>query len=1011
MAALAHSMQSPAASHAGDGPPSTAHVLDFVCLFTHDLRRKQKRWQDGRLKFHDFNKRIMVYDERGNFIGDTHWREDYEFGPDEEVTLERGGVIVQVQECVGSRDQDLSELIDKRVQEKAQRQSAAVARHARSTPAAPSPGTTQPATPHCQVRQTPLLNILGPPTGHHGRALIPTGSPFEQRQKQNAHQSAHQDESPHPAKRRRREPSPSSKSGYAQSLFGATLTLSGRPMSSAPMRRLPSSVRAPRPDLEPPPSSERSVSVVCDDDVLEVAPTPEPASKRSIPLSEQTVAAANAHSILPDVLVGKDARSKANVPSLLRHRRPTDDHATQNSARSINSGSRGVAKATDHEDSQPITKEIANLNGRAGKLPPNPDRTKQKQPLERTSREKPRKPSDKRILAGSDTTRRPSGEHESSESQACTGRPVIDLTELEATPKSPPAIQKPQIEIRMKSSKRRGLLMVSEKKNLKKARKSTTSSDTDGLDSPMGNNTTLGTTAAHRNNDHRFTPGERCSGSSGSRTNSVSKSVALEYSSSTASTNDVPFRTDTNHQDKKADIIKVAERAGSSLPSQDRTRRPSPARRRATLEGPDTQPPVISSEELDRVSQSPPPYSSRNKAGTKEDAVSPSTSCESAAPRAQAQTRRKRKSRSASPEYGEDGQPAAVSMSNIEKSGIAASSKRKKGNEQGFPGKRPEKAPPPRLAPLARRSIRSKEVIGFFPDSDEESFTEVEINRSRPPQSLTRGDPMPSRKPILSGLRSTNQETSSFSDEHGSTIPQSHQGVMRDSDLVISSPADANGSRVRHEQPKSASLAPAVSTSDVVTHGDSQNHQGKDTVTQPPTPLAAAGPYPPREKLVVSEQAPRGADTNTSGPDSLGTAAKEPDTGSTGRQAGRHDLQERHASWDCSKPVQSHVLQNDVHEDISVKKGIDQKPVPKLSNPATRGRKAARPSDAAGQVPESILPSDGMSGMARQVGRPPPKVTERASRQTATNLPGFSKANGGPWSREAHDLFEYRRPD
>jgi len=41
---------------------NTAPVLEFQCLFTFDLRRKQKRWQDGFLRFHTFNKRIMVYD-------------------------------------------------------------------------------------------------------------------------------------------------------------------------------------------------------------------------------------------------------------------------------------------------------------------------------------------------------------------------------------------------------------------------------------------------------------------------------------------------------------------------------------------------------------------------------------------------------------------------------------------------------------------------------------------------------------------------------------------------------------------------------------------------------------------------------------------------------------------------------------------------------------------------------------------------------------------------------------
>ncbi|KAJ3953442.1 hypothetical protein N0V92_010096 [Colletotrichum tropicale] len=99
------------------GLPASAPVHEFICLFTHDLKRKQKRWQDGRLKFHTFNKRIMVYDERGNFIGDMHWNEDFAFGEGEEFNLERGAVIVQVAECIGTKDQDLTDLLDKRARD------------------------------------------------------------------------------------------------------------------------------------------------------------------------------------------------------------------------------------------------------------------------------------------------------------------------------------------------------------------------------------------------------------------------------------------------------------------------------------------------------------------------------------------------------------------------------------------------------------------------------------------------------------------------------------------------------------------------------------------------------------------------------------------------------------------------------------------------------------------------------------------------------------------------------
>ncbi|SPQ19794.1 3a64c354-4cae-449d-8ad4-99325f8fd276 [Thermothielavioides terrestris] len=90
----------PAGATSASSGRCSAPVLEFVCLFTHDLRRKQKRWEDGRLKYHTFNKRVMVYDERGNFVGDMHWQRESEFGEGEEFQLERGGAIVQAIETV-----------------------------------------------------------------------------------------------------------------------------------------------------------------------------------------------------------------------------------------------------------------------------------------------------------------------------------------------------------------------------------------------------------------------------------------------------------------------------------------------------------------------------------------------------------------------------------------------------------------------------------------------------------------------------------------------------------------------------------------------------------------------------------------------------------------------------------------------------------------------------------------------------------------------------------------------
>jgi hypothetical protein len=228
-----------AAAHDSNGGGSSAVVLEFACLFTHDLKRKQKRWQDGRLKYHTFNKRVMVHDERGNFVGDMHWHRDWEFEEGEEVELERGGVIVQVAECVGSRNQDLSELLDKRAKEKEERQLKAASRPSLLRPPMQNYPLHRVAAPpdHFQTRHRPLHQVIGTPTGHHGRAVVPTESPFEQRQ------NAPETPDSRPSKRRKHNITPPSKLGYAQSLFGASLTLSAIPMSSAPRRLDPRCLR------------------------------------------------------------------------------------------------------------------------------------------------------------------------------------------------------------------------------------------------------------------------------------------------------------------------------------------------------------------------------------------------------------------------------------------------------------------------------------------------------------------------------------------------------------------------------------------------------------------------------------------------------------------------------------------------------------------------------------------------------------------------------------------------
>ncbi|KAL4721857.1 hypothetical protein ACLX1H_011048 [Fusarium chlamydosporum] len=217
---------------ASSSMPATATVVDFICLFTHDLKRKQKRWQDGVLKYHTFNKRVMVYDDRNHFIGDAHWQGGGDLEPGDEFELDRGSAIVQVSDRTGQREQDLTELLDKRAKEVEKRRSNAGTRTPGSTAVIAHTPKSDQNPPHFQLRHRPLNDLVGG-APRIGRAIISPHSPYEVRKMTES--PAQQQDSPtedaRPSKRRRQEESPPSKMGHARALFGTTLTLT--PFSSS----------------------------------------------------------------------------------------------------------------------------------------------------------------------------------------------------------------------------------------------------------------------------------------------------------------------------------------------------------------------------------------------------------------------------------------------------------------------------------------------------------------------------------------------------------------------------------------------------------------------------------------------------------------------------------------------------------------------------------------------------------------------------------------------------------
>ncbi|KAE9969902.1 hypothetical protein BLS_005190 [Venturia inaequalis] len=173
-------------------PPSqkTAPVHEHRCLYSHDVRRKSKRWQDGFVKFHTFNKRVMVYDENRNFLGDTHWKEQAELQADDEVTLDIG-ILVQVGDILATSQTDLAPLFerDRRrpddEEEEEENGDQNRNRNGLSTAARTTLGGRTNAAPKVFKKQLSLNALLGTPKGAMGRSTVLAKSPYEIRNASN----------------------------------------------------------------------------------------------------------------------------------------------------------------------------------------------------------------------------------------------------------------------------------------------------------------------------------------------------------------------------------------------------------------------------------------------------------------------------------------------------------------------------------------------------------------------------------------------------------------------------------------------------------------------------------------------------------------------------------------------------------------------------------------------------------------------------------------------------------
>ncbi|OJJ85371.1 uncharacterized protein ASPGLDRAFT_34175 [Aspergillus glaucus CBS 516.65] len=164
---------------------STAQVFKFRCLFTHDLRRKAKRWQDGFVRYHTFNKRVMVFDDQGNFVGDLHWRQEETIQDGDELELDKG-VLIQVGESMEKTETDLSPLFERRKasQTSPSQPSQSQTRNFPTRSSQPSSQSSRSLNDLLGIRRTPIERFRSPSERPPPRPVeIPEGSRPAKRQK------------------------------------------------------------------------------------------------------------------------------------------------------------------------------------------------------------------------------------------------------------------------------------------------------------------------------------------------------------------------------------------------------------------------------------------------------------------------------------------------------------------------------------------------------------------------------------------------------------------------------------------------------------------------------------------------------------------------------------------------------------------------------------------------------------------------------------------------------------
>uniref|UniRef100_A0A0D2XID5 5'-3' DNA helicase ZGRF1-like N-terminal domain-containing protein n=1 Tax=Fusarium oxysporum (strain Fo5176) TaxID=660025 RepID=A0A0D2XID5_FUSOF len=978
--------------------PTTALVVDFICLFTHDLKRKQKRWQDGVLKYHTFNKRVMVYDDRNHFIGDAHRQEGGDLEPGDEFELDRGAAIVQVSDCTGQREQDLTELLDKRAKEvEKRRTNAGTTRTPGSTAAVTQTPRSDQNAPHFQLRHRPLNDLVGG-ASRIGRAVISPHSPFEQRRM--AESPGQQQDSPsedaRPSKRRRREESPPRKMGHARALFGTTLTLTPFSSSISSARSQPLHDRAAARPKVAPPGSRDGTSRRADRSSKSPPPSSNPEdTETSAPRQAAPRRVLTQRASLKELLAGNEHNRTSELP---RTREPLPKNRTKASKpvkpRQPPPKDEVVSLLTQEPVSPKHPVDQAPVPP-ADNRPPRPKKTKGDPvpAIQRPAKESTRKVAQEPIVVDEDededvealphpktsrirpesavsktTKRKETSTAEPHGTKRTLSTDRASATET-ATDKPPPA-KEPRTELRIRSRQRRGLLMMAQRKE-------------GGRPGSAGR------------------PVPPSSGA-GSDTQKTSHTIARAASISEEPQATERITTKTTASKKRQDSAKPSELHHSVEEPDDQS---------IAIHNPNTE---EVAREKDTDNESEALKEPEVELVPSDDAISVSELSEdrrSPTPRRRTNPSRRTRNRAApvvfSDNEGETSAFDSPARSDDEEEGLSLASKA---------GRKPEPKPSsgPRITKMSRKSVKSREIIGFVMPDEDFSMDGFNVGHAelvevkKPSNDLKVAEKPPGK------ARDTLE------------APANHKSV---SDGLEAEQLRTNKKEPEKEQPPTKEKIPEPTWSSANTKEpdtvprstNSRAHEAAEPVLQekereieivrPPT--NAKQPEIGQPATRMQEQEASASETGSRGPKVQESSAKEKESKEVQPAISEKELETvqpltKEKNTEAEAPSTSgkrlEAAQPPAHG-----KEQQEKQRPRIVNPATRGRKAARKQDAAGLPPQTLVQFEPATSSRIAPAQPPKKIAP-LNNVPQSELPVFCRANGGAWSRHAEDLLGMTRP-